>query len=24
LLEKRTSKSSGFKADYVGFSIPDV
>lgn len=24
LLEKRTSKSCGFKADYVGFSIPDV
>ena len=24
LLEKRTSKSCGFKADYAGFSIPDV
>jgi len=23
LLEKRTSKSCGFKADYCGFSIPD-
>lgn len=23
LLEKRTHKSCGFKADYVGFSIPD-
>lgn len=23
LVEKRTSKSCGFKADYVGFSIPD-
>ena len=24
LLEKRTSKSCGFKAEYVGFSIPDA
>ena len=24
LLEKRTIKSCGFKADYVGFSIPDA
>lgn len=24
LLEKRTSRSCGFKADYVGFSIPDA
>ena len=24
LLEKRTPKSCGFKADYVGFSIPDA
>lgn len=24
LVEKRTHKASGFKADYVGFSIPDV
>lgn len=24
LLEKRTAKSCGFKADYVGFSIPDA
>jgi hypoxanthine phosphoribosyltransferase len=24
LLEKRTTKSCGFKADYVGFSIPDA
>jgi hypothetical protein len=24
LLEKRTVKSCGFKADYVGFSIPDA
>lgn len=24
LLEKRTHKSCGFKADYVGFSIPDA
>jgi hypoxanthine phosphoribosyltransferase len=24
LLEKRTAKSSGFKADYVGFSVPDA
>eukprot|EP01039_Chlorochromonas_danica_P005917 gene5917-6515_t len=24
LVEKRTSRSCGFKADYVGFSIPDV
>jgi hypoxanthine phosphoribosyltransferase len=24
LVEKRTHKSCGFKADYVGFSIPDV
>ena len=23
LLEKRTPKSIGFKADFVGFSIPD-
>jgi hypoxanthine phosphoribosyltransferase len=23
LLEKRTAKSCGFKADYVGFSVPD-
>lgn len=23
LLEKRTDRSCGFKADYVGFSIPD-
>lgn len=23
LLEKRTERSSGYKADYVGFSIPD-
>ena len=23
LLEKRTPKSKGFKADYIGFSIPD-
>ena len=23
LVEKRTSRSSGFKADYVGYSIPD-
>lgn len=24
LVEKRTHRSCGFKADYVGFSIPDV
>lgn len=24
LLEKRTHKSCGFKADYVGFSVPDA
>jgi hypothetical protein len=24
LLEKRTEKSSGFKGDFIGFSIPDV
>ncbi len=24
LLEKRTPKSCGFKADYVGFSVPDA
>jgi hypoxanthine phosphoribosyltransferase len=24
LLEKRTEKSCGFKADYVGFSVPDA
>lgn len=24
LLEKRTERSNGFKADYVGFSIPDA
>jgi hypoxanthine phosphoribosyltransferase len=24
LLEKRTPKSCGFKAEYVGFSIPDA
>jgi hypoxanthine phosphoribosyltransferase len=24
LLEKRTPKSSGFKADFVGFSVPDA
>ena len=24
LLEKRTHKSSGFKGDYVGFSVPDA
>ncbi|RYH14253.1 hypothetical protein EON65_33895 [archaeon] len=24
LVEKRTHKSCGFRADYVGFSIPDV
>lgn len=24
LVEKRTEKSCGFKADYVGYSIPDV
>jgi len=24
LLEKRTPKSNGFKADFVGFSVPDV
>ena len=24
LLEKRTPRSCGFKADYVGFSIPDA
>lgn len=23
LLEKRTERSGGYKADYVGFSIPD-
>ena len=23
LVEKRTDRSNGFKADYVGFSIPD-
>lgn len=23
LLEKRTERSCGFKADYVGFSVPD-
>jgi hypoxanthine-guanine phosphoribosyltransferase len=23
LLEKRTHRSCGFKADYVGFSVPD-
>ena len=23
LVEKRTERSNGFKADYVGFSIPD-
>lgn len=23
LMEKRTSRSCGFQADYVGFSIPD-
>ena len=23
LVEKRTTRSCGFKADYVGFSIPD-
>lgn len=23
LLEKRTERSCGYKADYVGFSIPD-
>ena len=23
LLEKRTDRSCGFKADYVGFSVPD-
>ena len=24
LLEKRTSRSCGFKAEYVGFSVPDA
>ena len=24
LLEKRTTRSCGFKADYVGFSVPDA
>ena len=24
LLEKRTSRSCGFKADFVGFSVPDA
>ena len=24
MLEKRTTRSCGFKADYVGFSVPDV
>ena len=24
LLEKRTHKSCGFKADFVGFSVPDL
>lgn len=24
LLEKRTPRSCGFKADYVGFSVPDA
>ena len=24
LLEKRTQRSCGFKADYVGFSVPDA
>lgn len=24
LLEKRTHRSNGYRADYAGFSIPDV